>query len=88
MDASRGAPAPAALQALLGEAIDRLKSIDHEEKFYRALCCTYIQPAPSRERAAERLGLAFSTYRYHLARGTALVVSWLWERELHGAAET
>ena len=43
------------------------------------------QPAPSQERAAERLGIPFSTYRYHLARGTAHVVAWLWQRELNGA---
>jgi hypothetical protein len=30
------------------------------------------------------LGLPFGTYRYHLARGTDRVVSWLWQRELHG----
>jgi hypothetical protein len=37
---------------------------------------------------AERFGLPFGTYRYHLAQGTARVVAWLvaLERELYGGA--
>ena len=38
-----------------------------EEKLYRALRLTYLEPAPTQERAAERLGLPFNTYRYRLA---------------------
>jgi hypothetical protein len=34
--------------------------------------------------AAERLGLPFSTYRYHLAGGLRRVTERLWRRELHG----
>ena len=86
MDAAGREPAVADLQALLKDAVERVKSTDRDEKFYRALWCTHIQPAPSQERAAERLGLAFGTYRYHLAQGTARVVAWLWERELYGRA--
>jgi hypothetical protein len=83
-DAAGREPAAASLQALVKEAVEHVKSADRDEKFYRALLCTYLQPAPSQERAAERLGLAFGTYRYHLAQGTARVVAWLWERELYG----
>ncbi len=72
------------LQALLRDAVERLKESERDEKFYRALWHTFIQPAASQERCAERLGLPFSTYRYHLARGIDHVVSWLWQRELHG----
>jgi hypothetical protein len=52
----------------------------------RALWHTDIEPAASQERSAERLGLPFSTCRYHLARGTEQVVACLWEQELHGGS--
>jgi hypothetical protein len=87
MGAAAGEPSPAALQALLRRAAESLRASPRDEKFHRAVLHTYLQPAPSQERAAERLGLSFSTYRYHLARGTERVVAWLWERELHGAEE-
>ena len=83
-DAAGGAPTVANLQAVLREAVEHLKESPRDEKFYRALSVTYLQPARSQERAAERLGLAFGTYRYHLARGIAQVVDWLWQRELRG----
>jgi hypothetical protein len=86
-DAAAGEPAAPHLQQLLRAAIERLEASERDEKFYRALWHTYVQPAASQERCAERLGLPFSTYRYHLARGTELVVSWLWHHELHGTSE-
>jgi hypothetical protein len=72
----------ARLQALLRAALDTLSTSPKEEKFARALQCTYFQPAITQEVAAERLGLPFSTYRYHLARGTERIVERLWELEL------
>jgi hypothetical protein len=84
MDAAADDPPGRALQKLLVTAVDHLKRGGRHDKFYRALLHTYLQPAPSQERAAERLGLPFSTYRYHLARGTRQVVDWLWRREIHG----
>jgi hypothetical protein len=77
-------PGPRDLQALLRQAIEGLNTLERSEKFYRALWHTYIQPAASQERVAERPGLPFSTYRYHLARGTEHIVESLWRRELHG----
>jgi hypothetical protein len=74
----------ARLQTLLREALDSLHSSPKDAKFYRALLYTYFQPAATQEAAAERLGLPFSTYRYHLARGTQRLVEWLWDRELAG----
>lgn len=85
VEATSGDPGVARLQALLREAVERLKGGSREDKFHRALWLTYIEPAPSQERAAERLNLPFGTYRYHLSRGTERVVNWLWRRELHGA---
>lgn len=75
-------PSAAALQALLRRAADALRASPRDEKFYRAILHTFLEPAPSQEKAAERLRLSFSTYRYHLARGTERIVEWLWEREL------
>jgi hypothetical protein len=72
------------LQALLREALETLNASPRDQKFYRALLTTYFQPAPSQEAAAERLGLPFNTYRYHLARGTQRLVEWLWHVELSG----
>jgi hypothetical protein len=85
IEVAGGEPTPATLQALVREAAERLKASPRGEKFYRAILHTYLQPAPSQERAAERLGLSFSTYRYHLSRGTERVIEGLWERELNGA---
>jgi AAA ATPase domain len=84
IDVAGGEAAVASLRALLREAVERLGTVTRDAKFYRALLYTYIQPAESQERAAERLGIPFGTYRYHLAQGTARVVAWLWQRELYG----
>jgi hypothetical protein len=75
----------ARLQSVLREALETLKASPRDEKFYRALHLTYFQPAVTQEGAAERLGLPFGTYRYHLARGTERIVERLWELELSGS---
>lgn len=80
--AAEGDPSPERLRALLREATERLATSPRDEKFYRALHRTYLDPAPTQEAAAERLGLPFSTYRYRLARGIERVTAWLWRREL------
>jgi len=74
----------ARLQALLRQALDTLNASPKDEKFGRALLCTFFRPAATQEGAAERLGLPFSTYRYHLARGEDRIVEWLWNLELSG----
>ena len=76
---------PGHLQALLREAAEALRANPRDEKLYRALRRTYLEPAATQELAAELLGLPFSTYRYHLTTGIARVTAWLWRRELHGA---
>jgi hypothetical protein len=86
--ADRTGEAPtAALRALLREAADTLRANPKEEKLYRALLHTYLQPAATQELAAELLGLPFSTYRYHLTASLSRVTEWLWRRELHGSQE-
>jgi hypothetical protein len=78
------ADAPAALAMVVRTTVDGLGSDPRTEKFQRALERTYVRPAPSQERAAEVLGLPFSTYRRHLQRGIECVVAALWDRELYG----
>ncbi|MBV9389511.1 MAG: ATP-binding protein [Chroococcidiopsidaceae cyanobacterium CP_BM_ER_R8_30] len=72
----------ATLQALVKEAAESLKSSPREAKCYQALYHTYLQPAPTQERAAEILNLPFSTFRRHLKTGIARVTDILWQREI------
>ena len=72
------------LRALLEEAVHGATADPRDVKLARALDRTYLRPAPTQEAAAELLGLPFSTYRGHLARGLERVTDLLWERELHG----
>ena len=83
-DAAGNAAGTADLQALLRDAAERLARFERGEKFHRAVWHTYVEPAGSQERAAERLGVPFSTYRYQLARGLEQIVAELWRRELRG----
>jgi hypothetical protein len=77
-------PTAATLRALIGEAAETLRANPRDQKLYRAVHHTYLQPAGTRERAAELLDLPFSTYRHHLAAGTERIIGWLWQRELAG----
>ncbi len=72
------------LRDLVDEAVGALRADPRDAKLARALERTYLRPAPTQERAAEALGLPFSTYRRHLAGGAERVVDWLWRRELYG----
>jgi hypothetical protein len=74
----------AALRDLLTEAAQSLRASPRDVKCYRALHRTYLDPAPSQERAAELLGLPFSTYRRHLKTGISRVGEILWQREICG----
>lgn len=80
-----GARSPAdALAGLLDEAADALTVDPRDAKGQRAVDRTYLRPAPTQERAAEVLGLPFSTYRRHLARGVERIVEHLWDLEVYG----
>jgi hypothetical protein len=83
-DRAGPSPGPEALAALLRDAVAALAGDPRGEKLVRALDRTYLRPAPTQEAAAELLGLPFSTYRGHLARGVERVVEWCWRRELYG----
>lgn len=71
-----------ALQALVREAVEGLQVSPRGTKLYRALYHTYVQPAPTQERAAELLDVPFSSYRRHLTTGIAEVIALLWSREV------
>jgi AAA ATPase domain len=83
--AADGSPG-GALAELLREAAARLGADPRDDKLLRAVDRTYLRPATTQERAAELLGLPFSTYRRHLGQGVARVVADLWARELYGPA--
>lgn len=84
-EAGGGAPAASELQRLLRSAAEGLRGSPKGEKHFRALEATYFTPSPTQEQAAERLGLPFSTYRYHLARGIARLTEQLWRDEVQGS---
>lgn len=73
-----------ALRELLVQAIDALGGDPRVAKFHRTVAATYLCGAPTREVAAERLGLPFSTYRRHLLAGTERICEDLWHREIYG----
>lgn len=84
----RGEPADTSvLRAALTDAAEQLKCNPKDERLYRALDATYFRPAATQEAAAERLGLPFSTYRYHLTTGIERITAQLWHRELYGPEE-
>jgi hypothetical protein len=74
-----------ALQKLLQEAANQLKANPKDEKSYRAVLRTYLEPAATQELAAELLDLPFSTYRRHLSSGVEKIIDILWQREVYGA---
>lgn len=70
------------LRRLVDEAAEALQATPREAKYYRALHATYLDPAPTQERAAEALQVPFSTFRRHLRRGIDHVTEVLWRREM------
>ncbi|WP_347814114.1 ATP-binding protein [Actinomadura sp. 7K507] len=81
----RAADDPAGeLRRLVGVAAETLRDDPREESLYRVADRTFLRPAPTQERAAEMLGLPFSTYRRHRNRAVERIGAWLWERELYG----
>lgn len=70
-----------ALRLLLEEGANTLQSSPREARYYQALRRTYLQPAPSQEKAAEMLDLPISTFRRYLKRGLEHVTGLLWQQE-------
>ncbi len=75
----------AVLRGLLKEAAEQLQQSPKENKYYRAVYHTYLQPAPTQEQAAELLDVPFSTYRRHLKAGMQRIAEILWRSETKGA---
>ena len=76
-----GAATPQVLRALLAETAKTLFAGERDQRLYRILDLTYLNPAPKQEAAADRLGLSFSTYRRHLTAGVDRLIEWLWQQE-------
>ncbi|MFZ3474329.1 ATP-binding protein [Streptomyces sp. 4.24] len=76
------------LRALLRRAVDDLAQDPRGVRAREALTTGYFSGAPTQEAAARRLGLPYGTYRRHLRQGLDLLCEALWQRELHGPAET
>ncbi|MBL7500636.1 ATP-binding protein [Frankia sp. CNm7] len=78
-------PDPAArLAERVHQGVAALAEAPRMEPATRALDRTFLRPAGSQEKAAEVLGLPFSTYRRHLATGVERLEALLWDWELHG----
>jgi hypothetical protein len=71
-----------ALRRLLQSTALQLQQTPRNNKLYRALYHTYLQPAATQEQAAELLDLPFSTYRRHLRSSIDYLVETLWQEEL------
>lgn len=69
------------LRAMLAETAETLFASTRDQKLYRVLDLTYLNPAPKQQAAADRLGLPFSTYRRHLTAGVSRIIDWLWQQE-------
>lgn len=76
--------APRALREAVQWAVDQVAADPATVSPSRAVDRTYLRPATTQERAAEVLGLPFSTYRRHLVTGVDRVVELLWSREING----
>lgn len=72
------------LQGLILEVARQLGTGPRERDYFRVLEATYLDPFSTQAVAAERLDLAFSTYRRYLKRGIDHVVDALWKLETGG----
>lgn len=84
LDGTGGA---AAVERVVRAAFAALMDDPRTERARRAVARTYLHGAVSQEAAAEVLGMAFSTYRRHLAAGVELLIEQLWRWELYGRDE-
>ncbi|WP_232050202.1 ATP-binding protein [Actinoplanes sp. OR16] len=75
------------VRATIEKAIDRLAGTPKGDQLQAVLNRTFVRGAPSQEAAAEVLGLPFSTYRRHLARGVEQLTELLWAVEIGTAGQ-
>ncbi|MFE1199531.1 AAA family ATPase [Streptomyces olivaceoviridis] len=79
----RGGEPVEALREILTAALDTLDADPRAAKYHRAVVTGLLRGAPTREAAAERLGLPLSTFRRHLGRGLDEIRAHLWDLEMH-----
>jgi len=72
----------AALKDCIAEACDSIKDSPKEEKFFRVIFRTFINPVGSQEAVADYLNLPFSTYRRYLRKAVNLVTEYMWAKEI------
>jgi len=72
---------PQALRTMLAETAKALFTSERDQRLYRVIDLTYLNPAPKQEVAADRLGVSFSTYRRYLTAGVDRLTEWLWRQE-------
>ncbi|KIF75401.1 hypothetical protein QR77_18850 [Streptomyces sp. 150FB] len=77
-------PLAGALREAVVDAVDALGRDPRAEPLHRAVTTAYFRGVPTREAAAERLGVPLSTFRRHVARAVDRVIGYLWQQELSG----
>ena len=82
--AGETAPSPQLLRKLILEAVASMDENPQDAKLGRALQAAFLRPAPSREIAAERLDVPFSTFRRHVLKGLERLEEILWSFESGG----
>jgi len=70
------------IDGLVRSAVAALRATPTTARWHQAVEYTYLRPAPTRELAAEHLGVSFSSFRRYLAAGVAQIVEQLWQQEI------
>lgn len=68
------------LRTAVEEAVDTLRGTPRGDDLHRTLAVSFFQAVPTQEAAAERLGIAFGTYRHRLTAALQHVSDVLWQR--------
>ena len=69
------------LQRVLVEGTQMLKGTSRDDSLYRAVQLCFVEPASSQHAAGKTMGVAYGTYRRHLAAGIERMIAVLWVRE-------
>jgi hypothetical protein len=72
------------LRAAVEEAVDTMPGTARGDRLHRTLAVTFFHGSLTQEAAAERLGIAFGTYRHRLASAIEHVTEQLWQRATGG----
>ena len=76
------ADGPGSLRETVVAAIECLRDDPKGAQLTAVLQRTFVHGTPTQEAAAEVLGLPFSTYRRHLAKGIEELTDLLWAMEI------